>query len=190
MKSIQAETLLQSLERAAAGIGLHVNPEKRYTCALIKESTPSHLETSGQVHHFRNSVSSTEKDINTWWAKTWTAIDRLSVIYKSDLTDKIKRSFFQAAVVSILIYECTTWTLLERMGKKLDMLQAILNKSWRHHPSKYSCTATYHPSQKTIQVRQTRNMGQCLRIRYELRSDILRWTHSHGWDNARQPART
>ena len=29
------------------------------------------------------------------------------IIWKSDLTDKIKRSFFQAAVVSILLYGCT-----------------------------------------------------------------------------------
>ena len=30
-----------------------------------------------------------------------------------------KRSFFQAAVVSILLYGCTTWTLNKRMGEKL-----------------------------------------------------------------------
>ncbi len=52
--------------------------------------------------------------------KAWTAIDRLSVIWKSDLTDKMKRSFFQAAVVSILLYGCTTWTPSKRMAKKLD----------------------------------------------------------------------
>ena len=40
----------------------------------------------------RNSVSSTETDINTQLAKAWTAIDRLSVIWKSNLTDKIKCS--------------------------------------------------------------------------------------------------
>ena len=66
------------------------------------------------------SVSSTETDINTPLAKAWSAIDKLSVIWKSDLTDKIKRSFFQAAVVSILLYGCTTWTLTKRMEKKLD----------------------------------------------------------------------
>ena len=38
----------------------------------------------------------------------------------SELTDKMKRSFFQAAVVSILLYECTTWTLTKRLEKKLD----------------------------------------------------------------------
>ncbi len=56
---------------------------------------------------------------------------------KSDLIDKMKRSFFQAAVVSILLYRCTTavWTLTKRLEKKLDgnytrMLRAVLNKSW------------------------------------------------------------
>ena len=44
--------------------------------------------------HLGSSVSSTEKDINTRLAKAWTAIGRLSVIWKSDLIDKIKRSFF------------------------------------------------------------------------------------------------
>ena len=32
----------------------------------------------------------------------------------------MKRSFFQAAVVSILLYGRTTWTLTKRIEKKLD----------------------------------------------------------------------
>ena len=85
-----------------------------------------------------SSVSSTEKDIDTRLTKAWTAIDRLSIIWKSDLTDKMKRGFFQATVVSILLYGCTTWTLTKRLEKKVDgnytrMLRAILNKSWRQH---------------------------------------------------------
>ena len=55
-----------------------------------------------------NSVSSTEKDIDTQLTKAWTAIGKLSIIWKSDLTDKMKRIFFHAAVVSILLYGCTT----------------------------------------------------------------------------------
>ena len=47
------------------------------------------------------------------------ARSRLSIIWKSDLTDKMKRSFFQAAVTSILLYGCTTWTLTKRLEKKL-----------------------------------------------------------------------
>ncbi len=89
-----------------------------------------------------SSVSSTEKDMDRQRAKAWIAIDKLSVIWKSDLTDKMKRNFFQAAVVSILLYGCTTWTLTKRLEKKLDgnytrLLRAILNKSWSQHPTKH-----------------------------------------------------
>ena len=38
----QAESLIYSLERAAGGIGFHVNAEKNRTCALIKEPTSPH----------------------------------------------------------------------------------------------------------------------------------------------------
>ena len=53
----------------------------------------------------------------------------------------MKRSFFQAAVVSILLYGRTTWTLTKWLEKKLDgnytrMLRAILNKSWQQHPTR------------------------------------------------------
>ena len=69
-----------------------------------------------------SSVSSNENDINTRLAKAWAAPDRLSVIWKSDLTDKIKRSFFQASVVSILLYRCTTWMLLNGWRKSLTTI--------------------------------------------------------------------
>ena len=132
----QAETLLHSLERAAAGISLHVNARKtEYMCynqtgdITTLDGTP--LKLVDKFTYLGSSVSSTEKDIDTRLTRAWTAIDRLSIIWKSDLTDKIKRSFFQAAVVSILLYGCTTWMLTKRLEKKLDgnYTRAILNKS-------------------------------------------------------------
>ena len=68
--------------------------------------------------YLESSVSLTEKDIDTRLTKAWTANDRLSIIWKSDQTDKMKRSFFRAAVVSILLYGCTTLTLTKRLGEK------------------------------------------------------------------------
>ena len=47
--------------------------------------------------YLKSSVLSTENNINTWLAKAWTAIDRQSVIWNSDLTDKMKRNFLQVA---------------------------------------------------------------------------------------------
>ena len=106
---------------------------------------------------------------------------KLSIIWKSDLTDKMKRSFFQAAVVSILLYGCTTWTLTKRLKKKLDgnytrMLRAIWNKSWRQYPSKHQLYGHLPPITKIIQVRRTRHAGHCWRNRDELISDVHLWT--------------
>ena len=142
-----------------------------------------------------SSVSSTEKDIDTRLTKAWTAIDRLSIIWKSDLTDKMKPSFFQAAVVSILLYGCTTSTLTKRLEKKLDgnftrILRAILNKSWRQHPTRHQLYGHLPPITKTIQVRRTRHAGHCWRSRDELTSDVLLWTPTYGRSKAGRPART
>ena len=57
------------------------------------------LKLVDKFTYLESSSSSTEKDIDTRPTKAWTAIDRLSIIWKSDLTDKMKRSFFQVAVV-------------------------------------------------------------------------------------------
>ena len=128
------------------------------------------LKLVDKFTYLGSSVSSTQKDIDTRLTKAWTAINRLSIIWKSDLTDKMKRSFFQAAVVSILLYGCTTWTLTKRLEKKLDgnytrMLRAILNKSWRQHPTKHQLYDHLPPITKTIQVRRTRHAGLCWRSR-------------------------
>ena len=121
----QAETLLHSLERATAGIGLYVNANKtEYMCynqmGNIATLDGASLKLVDKFTYLGSSVSSTKKDIDTRLTKAWTAIDRLSIIWKSDLTDKMKRSFFQAAVVSILLYGCTTWTLTKQLERKLD----------------------------------------------------------------------
>ena len=121
------------------------------------------------------------------------SINRLSIIWKSDLTDKMKRSFFQAAVISILLYGCSAWTLTKRLEKKLDgnytrMLRAILNKSWWHTPQDTKYTATCLPSRNLSKL--TRHPGQCLRSRDKLISDVLLWTSTYGRTKAGRPART
>ena len=75
------------------------------------DGTP--LKLVDKFTYLGSSVASTEKDIGTRLTKAWAAINRLSIIWKSDLTDKMKRSFFQAAVTSILLCGCVTWTLMQ-----------------------------------------------------------------------------
>ena len=196
----QAETLLHSLERATAGIGLHVNAQKTEFMCFNQKGDISTLDGTSlklvdKFTYLGSSVSSTKKDIDTRLTKAWTAIDRLSIIWKSNLTDKMKRSFFQAAVVSILLYGCTAWTLTKRLEKKLDgnytrMLRAILNRPWQQHPTRRQLYGHLPPITKTIQARRTRHAGHCWRSKNEIVSDVLLWTPTYGQSKAGRPART
>ena len=95
---VQGESLLHSLGRVAGGVGLHVNADKtEYVCfnqrGDISTLKRGPLKLVDKFTYFGSSISSIEDDINMRLAKAWIPIDRLSVIWKSDLTDKIKRSF-------------------------------------------------------------------------------------------------
>ena len=70
------------------------------------------------------------------------------------------------------------------------MLRAILNKSWRQHPTRHQLYGHLPPITKTIQVRRTRHAGHCWRSRDELISDVFLWTPTHGRAKAGRLART
>ena len=70
----QAETLLHSLEQAAAGIGLHVKAHKtEYICynqtGNISTLDRTSLKLVDKFTYLGSSISSTEKDIDTWLTK-------------------------------------------------------------------------------------------------------------------------
>ena len=91
----QAESVLLCLERAAGGIGLRINTDKlEYICfnqrGDISTLRGGPLKLVDKFTYLGSSVSS----INMQLAKDWTAIHRRSIIWKSNLSDKIKRTFF------------------------------------------------------------------------------------------------
>ena len=110
-----------SLSFIASGRSSGLHPVSSHSCCkYVLAGRPAFARPYVGVHRSTSLRSrKKEKDIDTRLTKTWTAIDKLSIIWKSNLTDKMKRSFFQAAVVSILLYGSTTWTLTKRV-EKLD----------------------------------------------------------------------
>ena len=70
------------------------------------------------------------------------------------------------------------------------ILRAILNKSWRQHPTMHQLYGQLPPVTKTIQVRRTQHAGHCWRSKDELKSDVLLWTPKYGQAKAGRPART
>ena len=108
----EAESLLHSLIQAAGGIGFHVNADKTEDMCFNQKEDISTLNDGSlkwvvKFTYRGSSVSSIENDINMRLTKVWTAIDWLSIIWKSNLSDKIKQNFFDQ-VVSILLYGCIT----------------------------------------------------------------------------------
>ena len=178
----QAEYLLHSLEQAAGGISLHVNADKTEYMRFNQKGdiytlNDSSLKLADKFTFLGSSVSFTENDMNMQLAKAWTAIDRLSIIWKSNLSEKIKCNFFPAVVVSILLYGCARWTLTRHIEKKPDgictrIVWAILNKSWQQHSTKQQLYGHLPPISKTIQIRQTRHVRNCWRSENELIRDI------------------
>ena len=108
--------MLHSLEEAAKNIGLYVNSGKTEFMSFKKKRNISTrngkpLKPVEQFTYLGGNISSTDSDVNTRIAKAWSATNKVSVIWRSDLPGKLKRQFFQAVVVSVLLYGCTTWTL-------------------------------------------------------------------------------
>ena len=74
----------------------HVNAHKmEYMCYNqtdeISTLDGTSLKLVDKFTYLGSSISSTKKDIDTWLTKAWTAINRLSIIWKSNLTDKMKQ---------------------------------------------------------------------------------------------------
>ena len=83
----------------------------------------------------------------------------------------------------------------KRIEKKLDgnctrMLRAILNQSWKPHPTKHQLYTHLPPISKTTQIRPTRHAGHCWKSKDELISDVLSLSSSHGWASIGWPTRT
>ena len=82
--SIQAKSLLHSLEQAAGDISLHMNASKAEYMYFKQEGAISNLSGDPQklvdkFLYLGSCVSFTESDINIHLTKVWTAIDWLSL---------------------------------------------------------------------------------------------------------------
>ena len=68
------------------------------------------LKLVGKFTYLSGNISSTECDVKILLTKTWNAIEKLLIIWKSNLSYKLKRDFQQAVIVSILLCACSTLT--------------------------------------------------------------------------------
>ena len=97
--------------------------------------------------------------------------------------------FFQVVAMSVLLYGCTTWSLMKCLNKKLyeNYKNAALNQFWGQHPAKQQLYSHLPPIAQAIKIWWKRH---CLRSKDELVSNVLLWTPTQwhtsvGWSAAK-----
>ena len=82
-------------------------------------------------------------------------------IYKSDLSDKIKWDFFQIVAMQYNCVAAPTGLKQKAWWKGwMGTTQAILNKSWKQHPTKLQLFSYLPLVLQTVQVRLGRHAGE------------------------------
>jgi exonuclease III len=195
-----ANRLLHLIETAASEIGLHINAGKTEYISynqqgVILSKNNKTIKSVNEFVYLGSNIQSTERDIEIRKAKAWAALDSLSTVWKSTLSEKLKKQFFRATVESVLLYGSTTWTLTKQQESSLDgtytrMLRAALNVSWKRHPTNQRLYGNTPRVTDTIRDRRLRLAGHLWRNKAEMASDILLWNPSHGKRSAGRPYRT
>ena len=107
--------------------------------------------------------------------------------WTSDLSNKIKREFFQRVASPVLQHGCTTWSSKKPLVKKLNenytrMLPAVLNKSRKQLPTNRHHIIHLNKTKKTNWARLVKR--GCAHKRQSL------WIHTHGHTSVGRPVKT
>ena len=118
--------------------------------------------------------------------KVWTAIDKKLIIKESNLTDRIKRDFFQTVAVSVLL----AWMLhLDANKTQREKARWELNKNGTCYFEQIQKVTVHKTAgvqplnthlKKNIRVKRTRHARHCWRNKDEIISVVLLETSTHG----------
>lgn len=195
-----ATNLLMVLEHAAAKIGLKINTKKTEYIPIncqgtIQSLSGQNLKSVDNYAYLGSDIPSSAHDIKIRIGKAWSALKGLTVVWKSNLKEDIKKSFFRSTVESVLLYGSSTWTLTKNLENTLNgaytkMLRAVLNVSWKDHVTNKELYGKLLPITDVIRERRLRFAGHCFRNKNELASSLLLWTPTHGSRKSGRPCKT
>ena len=168
----RAQSQLNTTVDEARLVGLEINSKKTEALTNQQHSSPDtdinshiYLELNGQqiewVHDFNylgSCIASSEADIRIRKGQAWGAFWKMKYVFLSkSLRIGLKMKIFKAACLIILLYDCKSWNLNEKLVKSLDS-----NKLLPHH-------AEHQASGQNNQRRSLQTSG---RRRHSHRSSI------------------
>ena len=188
----QAQEMLVAVEAECKRVGLMLNSKKTKVMALNTDSRPciktiegSILEVTDDFQYLGGWMESSEKDISVRRALAWKALHGMKKVWKTNLSDNIKRRLFVATVESVLLYGCETWTMTTSMERSMDgcytrMLRMALNVSWREHLSNSQLYRSMERVSTKIRIRRLKMAGHCVRHPELSVSPLVLWEPTHG----------
>ena len=183
--------LLIEVERQCLRIGLGMNTKKTKVMAEnvenpeVKSLDGTKLEVVDDFNYLGAWIASTQKDIRNRRARAWSALHSMNKVWKSGMSDNLKRRLFVTTVESVLVYGCEAWSLTVKDEKALDgvytrMLRAALNVSWQDHIRNVDLYGFLPRLTDTIRQRRMRLAGHCMRHPELTASQLILWEPSHG----------
>ena len=120
-----ADKLLKILETAVASVGLYMNTTKTKlievnTEGIITAQNGCDLKQVKDFNYLDSKIISSENDIQMRIGSAWSALNKLTPIWKSNLDVSIKRKFFRNTVESVLTYSLQASTLTRSLASKLN----------------------------------------------------------------------
>ena len=93
------------------------------------------LEVVYDFKYLGSWIDNTEADLRSRKAEAWRACNKLTKVWKSDLSREIKVRLLGSAVESILLYGSDAWTLTEKLTRQIDgcytrLLRTALGIKW------------------------------------------------------------
>ena len=116
-------------------------------------------------------------------------------VWKSEMSDNLKRRLFVTMVESVLLYGCEAWALTVKDEKALDgvytrMLRAALNVSWKDHRKNVDLYAKLPRISDTIRQRCMRLAAHCVRHPELTAIGLDLWEPTHGKKSRGRPPAT
>ena len=181
----QAQELLKRVKEPAKQIGLEMNAKKT-KCLSFNHSeqvevmidSGTQLEVVKDFKYLGAWIDNTEADVKSRKAAAWRACNKLTRIWKSDLSRTIKNSLLTATVESVLLYGSEAWTLTKQLKKQLDgcytrMLRTALGIHWSQHMTNEDLYGDRPKITDKIRSRRLKFAGHCRRQEDELVSKLV-----------------
>ena len=192
----QAKLLLYRVETECRRVGLGLNVKKTKGMFFNVDVEPittiaghkveqALTESKEQDFKYLGSWTEQDGDVQTRKAQAWKVLNKLEKLWKSDLPGWWKIRFFKAAVETILLYGCATWSLTKAEEKSLDgsytrMLRKVLNVNALDKIKNVDLYGDLPPISQVIQTRRLKLAGHVFRDKTSPAHQLVTWDPAHG----------